>query len=209
MIYFPETIYTMITMLPWIFTLSSWSYACELTLCKLAFWSNDAMKQWNNDLPRLPSISSFYHIFPPPLSGFNWRSLSPFGGPGPFTSKMVPLSTGSTHTPLQGFRTEGFRQLMPASYTVVKAGGIFLFPRIFPSYFMKILQQIFRKNFLRSISWNFSKSNSNFSELPHSMIHDEKFRDLSGRWSADIVVAFLFHSPVAMRLNLYAVGHRI
>ncbi len=36
-------------------------------------------------------------------------------------------------------------------YTVVKAGGIFLFPRIFPSYFMKILQQIFRKNFLRSI----------------------------------------------------------
>jgi hypothetical protein len=39
-----------------------------------------------------------------------------------------------------------------AKHTVVKAGGIFLFPRIFPSYFMKILQQIFRKNVLRSIN---------------------------------------------------------
>ncbi len=58
------------------------------------------------------------------------------------------------------------------AYTVVKAGGIFLLPRIFPSYFMKILQQIFRKNVLRNISWHFSKSNSNFSELPHSMIYD-------------------------------------
>ncbi len=91
--------------------------------------------------------------------------------------------------------------------TVVKAGGIFLFPRIFPSYFMKILKQIFRKNFLRSISLNFSKSNSNFSELPHSMIYDERFRDLSGRLSADIVLSFFcqilrcLHSTVAMRLT--------
>jgi hypothetical protein len=77
-------------------------------------------------------------------------------------------------------------------YTVVKAGRIFLFPRIFPSYFMKILQQIFWKNVLRNISLNFSKSNSNFSELPHSMIYDERFRDLSGRLSADIVLPFLF-----------------
>jgi hypothetical protein len=37
-------------------------------------------------------------------------------------------------------------------YAVVKAGGIFLFPRIFPSYFLKILQQIFWKNVLRNIS---------------------------------------------------------
>jgi hypothetical protein len=36
----------------------------------------------------------------------------------------------------------------PSRYTVVKAGGIFILPRIFPSYLMKILQQIFRKNVL-------------------------------------------------------------
>ncbi len=76
-------------------------------------------------------------------------------------------------------------------YTVIKAKGIFLLPRIFPSYFMKILQQIFRKNVLRNISWHFSKSNSIFSELPHSMIYDERFRDLSGRLSAEILLPFL------------------
>ncbi len=78
--------------------------------------------------------------------------------------------------------------------TVVKAGGIFLLPRIFPSYFMKILQQIFRENVLHNISWHFSKSNLHFSELPHSMIYDEKFRDLLGRLSADIVLPFLFRN---------------
>ncbi len=40
----------------------------------------------------------------------------------------------------------------PSGYTVAKAGGIFILPRIFPSYFMKILQQIFRKNVLRNTS---------------------------------------------------------
>jgi hypothetical protein len=40
----------------------------------------------------------------------------------------------------------------PSGYTVVKAGGIFLLPQIFPSYFMKILQKIFRKNVLRNTS---------------------------------------------------------
>jgi hypothetical protein len=38
----------------------------------------------------------------------------------------------------------------PSRYTVIKAGGIFILPRIFPSYFMKILQQIFWKIVLRN-----------------------------------------------------------
>ncbi len=80
------------------------------------------------------------------------------------------------------------------SHTVVKAGGIFLLPRIFPSYFMKILQQIFRKNGLHNISWHFNESNSNFTELPHSMIYDERFRDLLGRLSAAILMHFLFNT---------------
>jgi hypothetical protein len=45
-----------------------------------------------------------------------------------------------------------YRTFNHMQYTVVKAGGIFLLPRIFPSYFMKILQQIFRKNVLLSVS---------------------------------------------------------
>jgi hypothetical protein len=52
-----------------------------------------------------------------------------------------------------------------------KSWRFFFSPRIFPSYFMKILQKIFRKNVLRNISWNFSKSNSNFSDFPHSLIY--------------------------------------
>ncbi len=75
--------------------LCTWTYSVQARL----------LKPWWDDLPRLPAISSFCHVFPPPLSGLNWRSLSPFGGPGPSTSKMAPLSTGSAHTPLQGFRT--------------------------------------------------------------------------------------------------------
>jgi hypothetical protein len=57
---------------------------------------------------------------------------------------------------------------------------------------MKILQNIFRKNVIRNFSWHFSKSNSNFSELPHSMIFDERFQDLSGRLSAELLLPFLF-----------------
>jgi hypothetical protein len=60
------------------------------------------LKPWRG---RLPSVFSSYHVFSPPLSGLNWRSLTPPGGPGPFTSKMAALSTGSAHTPLPGFRT--------------------------------------------------------------------------------------------------------
>jgi hypothetical protein len=48
------------------------------------------------------------------------------------------------------------------------------------------------KNILRSISLHFSRSISNFSELSHSVIYDERFRDLSGRLSADRVLLLLF-----------------
>jgi hypothetical protein len=106
----------------------------------------------------------------------DWQQLSIFR-----RQQIFRLATVVT------IQTENF-----CTYTVVKARGIFLFPRIFQSYFMKILQQIFRKNVLRSISWNFSKSNSNFSELPHSMIYDERFRDFLGRLSAELVLPFLF-----------------
>ncbi len=78
--------------------LCTWTYSVQARI----------LKPWRGNLPRLPAISSSCHVFPPPLSGFNWRSLSPLGGPvpGPSTSKMAPLSTGSAHTPLPGFRTQ-------------------------------------------------------------------------------------------------------
>jgi hypothetical protein len=47
-------------------------------------------------------------------------------------------------------------------FTVVKAGGIFLLPRIFQSYFIKIVQQIFQKNVLCSINWHFFRKDFEF-----------------------------------------------
>ncbi len=58
------------------------------------------LKPWRG---HLPSVFSSYHS--PGGSGFNWCSLTLLGGPGPFTSKMASLSTGSAHTPSLGFRT--------------------------------------------------------------------------------------------------------
>ncbi len=107
-----------------------------------------------------------------------------------------PRIKGEMSSSLNSPKETRSRQILLTCYIVIKAGGIFLFPRIFPSYFMKILQKIIRKNVLCNISWNFSKSNSNFSELPHSVIYDERFRDLSRRLSADIVVPFLFQNPL-------------
>ncbi len=77
------------------------------------------LKPWRG---RLPSIFSFYHVFSPPLSGFNWRSLTPLGGPGPFTSKMASLSTGSVHTPSPGFGTNTLHML-----NVTPEGIVYLF----------------------------------------------------------------------------------
>jgi hypothetical protein len=64
----------------------------------LTFWSHEGV------------VFSSCYVFSPPLSGFNWRSLTPLGGPGPFTSKMASLSTGSAHTPSPGFRTITFHK---------------------------------------------------------------------------------------------------
>jgi hypothetical protein len=87
----------MSTMLLRIFTLSS-CWLCTLTHSVHA----RILKPWRG---RLPSVFSLYHVFSPPLSGLNWRSLTPSGGPGPFTSKITTLSTGSAHTPSLGSKT--------------------------------------------------------------------------------------------------------
>ncbi len=59
----------------------------------LASWSHEGV------------VFSSYHVFSPPLSGLNWRSLTPPGGPGPFTFKMATLLIRSAHAPLLGPRT--------------------------------------------------------------------------------------------------------
>jgi hypothetical protein len=97
MIYFPETIDTINTMSPKIFThfllgLCTWIYSVHARI----------LKSCRGSLPWPPAIFSFCHVFPLPLSGLNWCSLSPLGGPGPSPSKMAPLFTGSAHTPLPG-----------------------------------------------------------------------------------------------------------
>ncbi len=63
------------------------------------------LKPWIGSLPWLPATSSSCHVFPLLLSGLNWRTSFPPGGPGPPPSKMVLLFTGSAHTPLPGSGT--------------------------------------------------------------------------------------------------------
>jgi hypothetical protein len=103
-----EDIYTLSSC--WLCTLTHSVHACIL-------------KPWRG---RLPSAFSSYHIFSPLLSGLNWLSLTPTGGPGPSTSKMAALPTGSAHTPLLGSRTvwvhaERSIQQSRCSNTYVKA----------------------------------------------------------------------------------------
>ncbi len=102
MIFFPETIDTISTMSSiylhtshFLLELCTWTYSVQAPV----------LKPWRGGLPWLPAISTFCHVLPLPLSGLNWRSLSPLGGPGPSPSKMVPLFTGSAHTPLPGSGT--------------------------------------------------------------------------------------------------------
>ncbi len=98
MIYFPETINTMNTMSLRIFThFLLEGYARQLTLCMLAFWSHEGAVF----LPS-PHLVTSFHL---PCLGSTDAHCPRLGGPGPFTSKMAPLSTGSAHTPLPGFRT--------------------------------------------------------------------------------------------------------
>ncbi len=90
--------------------LYTWTYSVQARI----------LKPWQGNLPRLPAISSFCHVFPPPLSGFNWCSLSPLEGPGPSTSKMAPLSTGSAHTPLPGFGTVKYQRINAQTFADIK-----------------------------------------------------------------------------------------
>ncbi len=97
MIYFPETI------IQWVRYYWEYLHTFSSRLCTLTHTVQArVLKPWRG---RLPSIFSSYHVFSPLLSGLNWRSLTPPGGPGPFISKMATLSTGSAHTPSPGFRT--------------------------------------------------------------------------------------------------------
>ncbi len=83
-------------------SLSSSSYARQLTLCLLAFWSCAGV------VFRVHSSSSHFtmcHVFPLPLSGANWRSLFPLRGSGSPLPKMASPSAGSAHTPLSGSDT--------------------------------------------------------------------------------------------------------
>jgi hypothetical protein len=63
---------------------------------------NRSLKPWWS---RLPCLQSFCYLFSPPLSGFNWRLTSPFGGPGPPTPKKASTLLGSPHTPFPGSGT--------------------------------------------------------------------------------------------------------
>jgi hypothetical protein len=81
---------------------SSSSCAHQLTLCLLAFWSCEGV------VFLVHSSSSHFtvsHVFPLPLSGANWHSLSLLWGSGPPLPKMAPPSTGSAHTPFLGSKT--------------------------------------------------------------------------------------------------------
>ncbi len=79
------------------------------TLCYSLYNAHDThsvhnylLKSWWSRLlrPRSPC-----YVFPPPLSGINWRSLPLPGGPGPPTPKVASLFPGSAHTPSPRFRT--------------------------------------------------------------------------------------------------------
>ncbi len=68
----------------------------------LAFWSCEGVV-----FLVLSSSSHFTvgHVFPFPLSGANWRSLSLLWGSGPPFPNMAPPFTGSAHTPFPGSKT--------------------------------------------------------------------------------------------------------
>jgi hypothetical protein len=73
------------------------------------------LKSWRGNLPRLSAISSSCHVFPPPLSGFNWCSLSSLGGPGPSTSNMAPFPQGSRTLPYRGLEQKPLGELVYAN----------------------------------------------------------------------------------------------
>ncbi len=97
MIYFPETIIQKDT-IPVMVML----YNCCTMHNNTHSVHNRLLKPWWG---RLLCPQSSCLVFPPPLSGLNWCSLSPLGGPGPPTPKVASPFPGSAHTPSPGFRT--------------------------------------------------------------------------------------------------------
>jgi hypothetical protein len=96
MIYFPETIIQWVQCYNWYLHLSLAMYVDTYSV------HGRSLKSWCG---RLPCFQPSCHVFPSPLSGLNWCSLAPIGGPGPPTPRVASLPTGSTHTPLSGYRT--------------------------------------------------------------------------------------------------------
>jgi hypothetical protein len=94
MIYFPETLNTISTMSLKIFTLSSWSYARELTLCMLAFWSHEGVV-FLDFLPSPHLVTSFR------LSclGSTDAHCPRLGDPVPLHPKWHPFSQGPRTLP--------------------------------------------------------------------------------------------------------------
>jgi hypothetical protein len=97
MIYFPETI------IQWdiILLMDMLHYCCTMHNDTHSVHNRYSKPWWS----LLPCPQSSCYVFSPPLSGLNWCSLSPFGGPGPHTPKMPSPLLGSAHTPSSWFRT--------------------------------------------------------------------------------------------------------
>jgi hypothetical protein len=73
------------------------------SLLELCTWTHSVharvLKPWRGSLPWPPAISSFCHVFPLPLTGLNWRSLSLLGDPVPLPPKWRPYSQGPRTLP--------------------------------------------------------------------------------------------------------------
>jgi hypothetical protein len=85
------------------FTCFFLSYAHQLTQCMLASQSHEGVI--------ILGLLSSSHVFSLPLSGLNWRSLTPPWGSGPPFPNMAAPFTGSAHTPLPGSGTLSFYSL--------------------------------------------------------------------------------------------------
>ncbi len=107
-----------------------------LTLCMLASWSREGVV-----FVVLSSSShlTVSHVFPLPISGANWRSLSLLWGPPPPSPNMAPLSTGSAHTPFLGYKTSMQRQTGKCTWRILETIWAVIngFQRLFGKYFSR------------------------------------------------------------------------
>jgi hypothetical protein len=102
-IYFPETIIQWTTIL----VIDMLHYGCPMHDDTYSV-HNRPLKPWWSCLP---CSQSFCYVFSSPLSGLNWCSSFPFGGPGPSTPKMATPLLGPAHTPSPGSRTPLFSEI--------------------------------------------------------------------------------------------------